>query len=174
MRFTVKLFLTWVFIFLTFYVGVLLVMGLLWEVFIDFWKIVLAFLIVGVIPPAVITAFFAKKLNYPESEDLKAPKFENQKRATLTFRQLSMKQKPFEEMMMRVDRQWVVSFTDRKNQVLKFRTDTQMMSWGVGVYMKMEDAETVQVIVYPIYPISRREKMQMNRTLRILQSILNP
>lgn len=174
MRFTVKLFLTWVFIFLTFYVGVLLVMGLLWGVFIDFWQTVLAFLIVGVIPPAVITAFFSKKLNYPESEDVKVPKFENQKKATLIFRQLSIKQKPFDEMMMRVDRQWVLSFTDRKNQVLKFRTDTQMMSWGVGVYMKMMDTKTVQVIVYPIYPISRRERMQMNQTLRILQSILNP
>lgn len=75
--------------------------------------------------------------------------------------------------MQRVDRQWIISFTDREHRILKFRTDARMISWGLGGYLKMEDEDRVDVIVYPLFPDSKREMMNVNQVLRVMQSILN-
>lgn len=174
MRFTTRLFLTWVTIFLCFYLGIILMVALLWNVELSFFKLFLVFLVVGVLPPALITSYFYKKLNFVESEDINEPNFPHQRKIILSFRQMSLKQRPFDELMVRVDRQWVLMFTDRENQILKFRTDTRIFSWGVGVYLKMIDSKTVNVIVYPIMPMTKHDVRVINHTLRLLQSVLNP
>ncbi len=148
--------------------------SLLWHVELSFFKLFLVFLIVGVLPPALITLYFYKKLNYIESEDINEPDFPHKRKIVLPFKQMSLKQRPFDELMVRVDRQWVLTFTDRENQILKFRTDTRIFSWGVGVYLKMIDSKTVSVVVYPIMPMTKHDVRVINHTFRLLQSILNP
>ncbi len=172
MRFTIRLFLYWVSIFLIFYIGIQVVVYFLWGMRVEAWQGVLVFLIVGVIPPALITAFFSKRLDYMESEKLEPPSFSGQKKAVFQFKGRS--DSPFDEMMQRIDRQWIISYSDRKNRILKFRTDARMTSWGLGGYLKMEDEETVTVIVYPIRPRSKRDRLFVNQTLRLVHSVLNP
>lgn len=172
MKFTVRLYLYWVSIFLIFFVGIQSVVFILWNMQVEAWQSALVFLIVGVIPPAVITAFFYKRLDYMESEKLDPPSFTGQQKAQFQFK--GRTNQPFDEVLQRVDRQWIISFSDRKNRVLKFRTDARMTSWGLGGYLKMEDDETVMVIVYPIRPRSKREKLFVNQTLRLMHSVLNP
>ncbi|WP_294070930.1 hypothetical protein [Proteiniphilum sp. UBA1028] len=172
MRFTIRLFLYWVSIFLIFYIGIQVVVYFLWGMRVEAWQGVLVFLIVGVIPPALITAFFSKRLDYMESEKLEPPSFSGQKKAVFQFKGRS--DSPFDEVMQRIDRQWIISYSDRKNRILKFRTDARMTSWGLGGYLKMEDEETVTVIVYPIRPRSKRDRLFVNQTLRLVHSVLNP
>lgn len=172
MKFTTRLFLYWVSIFLVFFIGVIVVAGLLWSVQIHLWQAALVFLIVGVIPPAIITGFFYKRLDYMENEDIEPPSFPGQKKATFKFKARSRHH--FDEIMQRIDRQWIISFSEREKHVLKFRTDSRMLSWGIGGYVKMEDENTAFIVVYPMFPNSRREQQVMNQTLRIMQLVLNP
>jgi hypothetical protein len=132
----------------------------------------MVFFIVGVIPPGLITAWFSGRLNYMESENLDPPLFSGQKRATFHFN--GHTKHPFDEVLQRVDRQWIISFSDRKNHVLKFRTDARMFSWGMGGYLRMEDNKKITVIVYPINPKSEREELFLNQLLRVMSSILQP
>ncbi len=170
MRFTVRLFLFWVSVFLIFYLAVLGVVYLFWGVQFDFWQAALVFFLVGVIPPALITAYFFRRLDYMETEQLAPPPFSGQKKARFTFRARS--DCPFDEVMQRIDRQWIISFSDRKNRVLKFRTDARMMSWGLGGYLSMREKDAVEVIVYPIHPRSGREELMLTQLLRVMASVL--
>jgi len=170
MRFTVRLFLFWVSIFLIFYLAVLGVVYLFWGLQFDLWHAALVFFLAGVIPPALITAYFFRRLDYMETEKLDPPSFSGQKRARFTFK--ARTDSPFDEVMQRIDRQWIISFSDRKNRVLKFRTDARMMSWGLGGYLSMKDDQTVEVIVYPIHPSSRREQLMLTQLLRVISSVL--
>ena len=172
MRFTTRLFLYWVSIFLIFSIGVIGVVYFLWDFRVNLLQAAVVFFIVGVIPPGLITAWFSRRLNYMESERLDPPLFSGQKRATFQFK--GHTSHPFDEVMQRVDRQWIISYSDRKNHVLKFRTDARMFSWGLGGYLKMEDAEKITVIVYPINPKSAREELFMNHLLRVMGTILQP
>lgn len=173
MRFTTRLFFYWVFIFLLFYTGVILVVSLLWGVEMRLWQIALVFFIVGVIPPGLITFYFSKRLNYMESESLEPPSFSGYKKAVFTFKGRSTIF-PFDEVLQRVDRQWIISFSDRKNRVLKFRTDARMASWGLGGYLMMGEENQVTVYVYPIHPKSKREVLMVNQTLRVMKSVIDP
>jgi hypothetical protein len=172
MRFTVRLFCYWVSIFLVFFIAVSAVLFFLWGLRVEVWQAALVFFIVGMIPPCIITLYFSRRLDYMESNNLNPPSFRGQKKAVFPFK--GRTKCPFDEVLQRVDRQWIISFSDRKNQILKFRTDARMVSWGIGGYLKMEDDDAVTVIVYPIRPKSKREKLLVNQTLRLMHSILNP
>lgn len=181
MKFTVRLYVYWVTIFFTFYVGVLVVARLLLDVDFVLWQVLLIFFIVGMIPPAIITFLFAKRLNYMESDELEPPSFKGQQEAVLKYEGYS--KCPFDDVLQRVDRQWIISYSDRENGVLKFRTDSRMMSWGLGGYVKMdvencadngedEKSRDVQVIVYPIDNRSQRELELVTQTMDIMATIL--
>lgn len=172
MRFTIRLYLYWVTIFLIFFAGIQVVVYLLWGMHIVLWQSVLVFVIVGMIPPAIITLWFSRRLDYMESNNLNPPAFSGQKKGVFWFK--GRTEHPFDEVLQRVDRQWIISFSDRANHTLKFRTDARMVSWGIGGYLKMEDDNSVTVIVYPMFPRSKREKIMINQVLRIMRSILNP
>lgn len=170
MRFTIRLYLYWVSIFFTFYVGVIFVVSLLWGLQLDFLRMGLVFFIVGMIPPAIVTFFYAKRLDYMESDDMEPPSFAGQK--TMLFQFKGRTDHPFDEVMQRIDRQWIISYSDRKKGILKFRTDTRMISWGLGGYLKMEDKENILVIVYPIHSRSKREKIMVDQLLELMKSVL--
>ncbi len=172
MRFSTRLFLYWVSIFLMFYIGVIAVVFLLWGATVNFWQAALVFFIVGMVPPALITYYYAKKLDYMESNDQEPPSFEGQKKTVFHF--AGRTGSPFDEVLQRIDRQWIISFSDRETHVLKFRTDARMASWGLGGYIKMETEDRVVVIVYPIHPKSKREALMVNQTLRLMKSVLDP
>lgn len=122
--------------------------------------------------PALITLFFYKRLDYMESEDIAPPIFSGQKKVVMNFTPRS--QNYFDEIMQRVDKNWIISYTDRENKVLKFRTDTRALSWGIGGYVKLLEDKKVLVIVYSMHPDSRREEKILNQTLRLMRAILNP
>ena len=105
-----------------------------------------------------------------ESENLNPPDFSGQKKATFKFK--GRTKCPFDEVLQRIDREWIISYSDRKNCILKFRTDARMTSWGLGGYISMEEEENVVVIIYPLFPNSKREKIMVNQTLRIMRTIL--
>lgn len=170
MKFSTRLFFYWVSIFLVFFAGVIFVVYLLWEVPINFLQAALVFFIVGIIPPGLITLYFAKRLDYMESDDRDPPEFTGHKSAVFTFN--GRTNTPFDEVLQRVDRQWIVSFSDRENRVLKFRTDSRMSSWGLGGYLKMENENSVTVTIYPIHPRSKREALMVNQTLRAMRAVL--
>ncbi len=172
MDFTTRLYFYWVSIFLIFYIGALTMILIFWGLDIDFWQICVVFFVVGMIPPGIITAYFSKRLDYMESGKIEPPNFSGQKKATFTFKGKTIN--PFDEVLQRVDRQWIISYSDRENRVLKFRTDSRMSSWGLGGYLKMEKDDVVEVIVYPMFPKSKRERIMVNQVLRIMGSILNP
>lgn len=171
MKFAFRLYFYWVFIFLIFYIGVLSAIYLFWGYDMRFWQILLVFVIVGMIPVAIVTAYFYRRLNYMESEDINPPVFSGQKKASFEYK--GRTECPFDEVLQRVDRQWIISYSDRKNCVVKFRTDSRMISWGFGGYIKMEQDKVV-VMVYPMFPKSRREQIMLNQTLRIMRTVLNP
>ncbi len=169
MKFTTKLLIFWASVFLIFLLGIILVMSVFWGVHFNYWHLFVAFLINGVIPPAIITSFFYNRLEYMESEDVSPPQFSGVKKKRLTFKARS--RFPFDDVMQIIDRQYIISYSDRKNKILKFRTDSRMLTWGIGGYLKMIDDETVDVFVYPIHKRSRREKLTLNQTLRVLCSV---
>lgn len=170
MKFTIKLYLYWVLIFLTFFVGVIFVVYMLWDFRPIFWQMGLVFFIVGMIPPGIITLFFAKRLDYMESDDSNPPSFSGQR--TELFRFKGRTEQPFDEVLQRIDRQWIISYSDRKKGILKFRTDARMAAWGLGGYIKMEDKDTFLVIVYPVQPRSKREKLMVEQLLLLMKSVL--
>ncbi|SCD19923.1 putative membrane protein [Proteiniphilum saccharofermentans] len=170
MRFTFRLYLYWVSIFLAFYVGIIVVVCFLWRVQVNLWQAALVFFIVGMIPPAIITYYFSKRLDYMESDDPDPPSFSGQKTELFHFN--GRTEYPFDEVMQRIDRQWIISYSDRKKNILKFRTDARMTSWGLGGYLKMEDKEKILVIIYPINPRSKREKLMVEQLLQLMKSVL--
>lgn len=171
MRFSRRLYWYWVIIFLIFYVGILTVVSLFWGLGAKLWQISLVFILVGMIPPALITAFFIRRLDYMESDSIDPPSFPGQQKAVFHFKGRSLK--PFDEVMQRIDRQWIISYSDRYNKVLKFRTDARMTSWGLGGYLKMGDDGQITVIVYPVRSYSKRDELSVNQTLRLIHSILS-
>ena len=172
MKFTTKLIIFWASIFLMFLLGIVFVMTVFWGVRFEFWQIFIAFIINGIIPPAIITSLFFKRLNYMESESIDPPNFKGMKTVELPFK--ARTRSPFDELMQKVDRQYIISFSDREKKILKFRTDSRLLSWGISGYIKMNGPEKVTVVVYPIYENSRRDALTVNQTLRILNSIFNP
>lgn len=172
MKFTTKLFLTWTSIFLIFYLTVIAIIGLFWGIRIHFWQWGLVFIIAGVLPPAVLTRLFYNRLDFMESENPDPPTFSGQKKTTLTFKARSNNQ--YSEMLQKIDRNFIVSYSDKEAGIVKFRTDSRIMSWGVGGYVKLMDDEKVEAIVYPMNPDSKREEKILLQTLRLLQSVLNP
>lgn len=175
MSFTFRLYCYWVSIFLVFYVGVIVVVQLLWGMNVVIWQAALVFFIVGMIPPGILTFLFSKRLNYMESDNIDPPDFTGQKKMTFTFK--GNTKFPFDEVLQRVDRQWIISYSDRQNEVLKFRTDSRMASWGLGGYLRMykdgeEGGSRVVVIVYPIHSKSKRESVMVTQTLRVMRTIL--
>lgn len=169
MNFTIKLYSYWVSIFLIFFLGVISIIFLFWGLNVSFWQAVLVFVIVGMIPPAIMTFYYSKRLNYMESDNIEPPQFEGQKKATFLIKKNN--KSSFDEVLQRIDRQWIISYSDRKSGVLKFRTDARMTSWGLGGYIKMEEEDKVLVIIYPIHPNSPREKKMVVQTLRIMRTI---
>lgn len=170
MKFTTKLIIFWATVFLIFLSGVIIVMTVFWGVKFNYWHLFIAFVINGIIPPVIITSFFYKRLDYMESDNIEPPNFKGVKAANLTFK--ARTKYPFDEMMQKVDRQYIISFSDRENKILKFRTDTRMLSWGISGYIRMIDTETVVVVVYPVFN-SRRDALTVNQTLRVLHSIFS-
>ncbi len=176
MKFTSKLFLTWISIFLLFYLTIIFVFAVFWDVNFQVWHLLVAFVVAGVAPPAILTFLFSKRLDYMESADLEPPRFSGQKKAVFTFKPKRKRNVPentdtFDEVLQRIDRQFIVSFSDRKNHVLKFRTDSRILSWGICGYLKMLDYNKFMVIVYSVNPESKREMILMNQTLRIIRSV---
>lgn len=169
MKFTTKLLIFWASIFLIFLLGIILVMSVFWGIQFNFWHLLVAFVINGIIPPAIITSFFYNKLDYMESEEITPPNFKGVKTMDIPFK--AKTSCPFDEMMQKIDRQYIISYSDRKKRILKFRTDTRMLSWGVGGYLKMIDEETVEVSVYSSFMNSRRDELILNQTLRVIYSI---
>jgi hypothetical protein len=170
MRFTFRLYLYWVSIFLIFYSGVLGLMSLFWGLNMNFWQILLVFAIVGMLPPAILTAYFYKRLNYMESDNIDPPQFTGQREATYKYN--GRTKYPFDEILQRIDRQWIISYSDRKNCVLKFRTDARMRSWGVGGYIKMDENENLLVIIYPMFPKYKRERIMVDQLFLIMKNVL--
>lgn len=169
MNFTIKLYSYWVSIFLIFFLGVISIIFLFWGLNVSFWQAVLVFVIAGMIPPAIMTFYYSKRLNYMESDNIEPPQFEGQKKATFLIKRNN--KSSFDEVLQKIDRQWIISYSDRKNGVLKFRTDARMTSWGLGGYAKMEEDDKVLVIIYPVHPSSAREKKMVVQTLRIMRTI---
>ena len=169
MKFTTELLIFWSSVFLIFLLGFVIVMSVFWDISFNFWHLLVAFVINGVIPPAIITSFFYNRLEYMESEDDTPPKFKGVKTLDIKFE--ARTNSPFDEMMQKVDRQYIISYSDRKNKILKFRTDSRMLTWGLGGYLRMYDDNTVEAYVYPIHKNSRREGLTVNQTLRVLGSI---
>jgi len=172
MKFTTKLILYWASVFLLFLLGMILVMMAFGDVQFKLWQLLIAFIINGIIPPAIITSFFYKRLDYMESENLAPPNFKGQKKAELSFTPKTSS--PFDELLQKVDREYIISYSDREKKVLKFRTDCRMLSWGIGGYVNMIDSENVSVVVYPIFENSRRQGLILDQILTILNSIFNP
>lgn len=175
MKFTTKLFLFWISVFLIFYLAVMFILLVNFNLGASLGQLMLIFSVTGILPPAVITAFFSKKLDYMESENINPPTFKGQKEATFHVACKNGKSKicVFDEVWQIVDRNWIISFSDKENQVLKFRTDSRITAWGSGGYVKVENDNTVKVIVYPIFDNSRREELHLNQTLRLMQSVLS-
>ena len=171
MKFTTKLLIFWASVFLIFLSGIVFVMTVFWGMHFNFWHLLVAFIINGVIPPAIITSFFYNRLEYMESEVDSPPQFKGVKTRVLSFK--SRTSCPFDEMMQKIDRQYIISYSDRKNKILKFRTDTRMLSWGIGGYLKMLDDETVEAYVYPVFKNSKREELTTNQVLRVVHSIFS-
>ena len=171
MKFTTKLIIFWASIFLIFLSGIILVMSVFWGVKFNYWHLFIAFIINGIIPPIVITSLFYKRLDYMESENIEPPKFDGVKTRNLPFK--ARTRFPFDEMMQKVDRQYIISYSDRKNQIIKFRTDSRMLAWGISGYIKMIDSENVVVVAYSIFN-SKRDALTVSQTISVLQSIFNP
>ena len=172
MKFTTKLFLAWTSIFLIFYIAVIGIIGVFWGIRIQFWQLLLVFLIAGVLPPAFLTWLFYRKLDYMESDKHDPPTFSGLKKTTLNFNARS--DNPYAEMLQKIDRNFIVSYSDKENQVVKFRTDSRIMAWGVCGYVKMLDSGKVEAIVYPMNTDSKREEKVLLQTLRLLRSVLEP
>ncbi|MDO5663804.1 MAG: hypothetical protein Q4G63_00935 [Bacteroidia bacterium] len=173
MKFTTKLFLSWMSIFLIFYLTVIAIISLFWGIRIQFWQWLLVFFIAGVLPPAFLTWLFYSRLDYMESEKSDPPTFSGQKKATLTFKAKSNNH--YAEMLQKIDRNFIVSYSDKEACIVKFRTDSRIMSWGVGGYLRlMDDDNKVEAIVYPMTADSKREEKILLQTLRLLKSVLNP
>ena len=60
-------------------------MSVFWNATFNFWQLLVAFVINGVIPPAIITSFFYYRLEYMESEDDTPPKFKGVKELDIKF-----------------------------------------------------------------------------------------
>lgn len=84
---------------------------------INYWQLLVAFIINGVIPPAIITSFLYYRLDYMESEDDTPPKFKGVKTMDIPFQ--ARTDNPFDEMMQKIDRQYIISYSDRQKKILK-------------------------------------------------------
>lgn len=172
MKFTTKLFLTWTSIFLIFYLAVISILALFWGIEIELWQLVLVFTIAGIVPPAFLTMLFYRKLNYMELESSDPPTFEGQLEMLMPFKSRSLNH--FNDVFQKIDKGFIVSYSDRDSRVVKFRTDSRVLAWGVCGYVKILDDNTVKAIVYPMNADSKREEIILNQALSLLRTILNP
>ena len=170
MKFTTKLFLTWSAIFLIFYLFSIFVIGFLWMVKFKFWQLALVFIISGVLPPAFLTMLFYKRLDFMESEDTDAPSFSGSITDVIDYTPRG--ERVYDEVLQRVDKGFIISYSDRENSVIKFRTDSRVLSWGVCGFLKIKDNNRVEAVVYSMNPKSKKERKLMLQTIRLLNAIL--
>lgn len=135
-----------------------------------FWQLALVFIISGVLPPAFLTMLFYKRLDFMESEDTDAPKFSGSMTDMIDYTPRG--ERVYDEILQRVDRGFIISFSDRESRVIKFRTDSRVLSWGVCGYLKIKDNNQVEAVVYSMNPKSKKEKKLMLQTVRLLNAIL--
>ncbi|NLX80918.1 MAG: hypothetical protein GXZ03_05085 [Proteiniphilum sp.] len=171
MKFTTKLLLTWILIFLLFYLAVISIVALFWNIKIEFWQLALVFIIAGVLPPAIITTFFYKKLDYMESQSSQPPSFKGGVSNVLSFK--SRSKDYYNEVFQRIDRGFIISYSDKESGVVKFRTDSRILSWGVCGYIKLLEENNVLAIVYPMNPNSERETKLVHQSINLLKAVLN-
>ena len=170
MKFTTKLFLTWSAIFLIFYLFSIFVIGLLWMFKFKFWQLVLVFIISGVLPPALLTMLFYKRLDFMESEDIEAPTFSGAIADVIDY--IPRGSRVYDEVLQRVDKGFIISYSDRESGVIKFRTDSRVLAWGLCGYLKIKENNQVEAVVYPMNPKSKKERKLMLQTVRLLNAIL--
>lgn len=135
-----------------------------------FWQLALVFFISGVLPPALLTMFFYKRLDFMESGDTDTPKFSGSMTDMIDYTPRG--ERVYDEILQRVDRGFIISFSDRESRVIKFRTDSRVLSWGVCGYLKIKDNNQVEAVVYSMNPKSKKEKKLMLQTVRLLNAIL--
>ena len=123
------------------------------------------------LPPAVITAIFYKRLDYMESENPEPPAFSGFKKLSW----FSGAGRPTDMQRCCKRSTEILSFPIQTEAgVVKFRTDCRILAWGVCGYVRLLEDERVEAIVYPMNPDSKREEKILLQTLRLLQSVLSP
>ncbi|MDR1517440.1 MAG: hypothetical protein LBS52_04980 [Dysgonamonadaceae bacterium] len=172
MKFTTKLLLFWISVFLIFYLAVMVILLVSFGLDTNLGQLMLVFSVTGVLPPMVITAFFSKKLDYMESENTNPPDFKGQQRAVFAFKPHSAGN-AFHEVWQIMDRNWIISFSDSQGHVLKFRTDSRVMSWGIGGYVRLSDDYMLEVVVYPIFENSKSEEHFVNQTMQMMKTLFD-
>lgn len=170
MKFTTKLFLAWTSIFLIFYLSVIASISLFWGIRFPFWQLAVVFVISGVLPPAFLTMLFYRKLDYMESDDLDPPRFSGTKNLTIFYKPRT--RRVYDEVFQKIDKGFIVSYSDKASGVIKFRTDSRVLSWGVCGYVRLMDDERIEAIVYSMNADSKREEKVLLQTLKLLDAIL--
>lgn len=135
-----------------------------------FWQLALVFIISGVLPPAFLTMLFYKRLDFMESEDTDAPSFSGSITDVIDYTPRG--ERVYDEVLQRVDKGFIISYSDRENSVIKFRTDSRVLSWGVCGFLKIKDNNRVEAVVYSMNPNSKKERKLMLQTIRLLNAIL--
>ena len=105
-----------------------------------------------------------------ESGDTDTPKFSGSMTDMIDYTPRG--ERVYDEILQRVDRGFIISFSDRESRVIKFRTDSRVLSWGVCGYLKIKDNNQVEAVVYSMNPKSKKEKKLMLQTVRLLNAIL--
>ena len=154
-----------------FYLSVIAIISLFWGFRIQFWQLAIVFLISGVFPPAFLTMLFYRKLDYMESDNLDPPTFKGSKSRIIHYKPRT--NRVYDEIFQKIDRGFIVSYSDRENSVIKFRTDSRVLAWGVCGYVRMLSDEQLEAVVYPMNADSKREEKIMLQTLRLLHSVLD-
>ena len=170
MKFTTKLFLTWTSIFLIFYLSVIAIISMFWGIRFPFWQLAIVFSISGVLPPAFLTMLFYRKLDYMESANLAPPKFSGAKSLDITYTPRT--RRVYDEVFQKIDKGFIVSYSDKANGVIKFRTDSRVLSWGVCGYVRLMDENKIEATVYSMNADSKREEKILLQTLKLLDAVL--
>lgn len=118
---------------------------------------------------AGITATLKPKYDYLESEEINEPAFGDKCEKSILIENST---RSFNEIENEIQKKWVLTHSDEKHNIIKFRTKIRFSSWGVGVVLKF-DKENIRIISYPITGYTQKSNKLAMQMIEVTEKIIN-
>ncbi|MFO8021062.1 MAG: hypothetical protein R6U65_01245 [Perlabentimonas sp.] len=126
-------------------------------------------IIYSLVYSAGISVSLKPKYDYLESEEINEPAFGDKCEKSILIED---SRRSFKEIKNEIQKKWLLTHSDEKHNIIKFRTNISFSSWGAGVVLKF-DKENIKIISYPITGYTQKGNKLAMQMIEVTEKIIN-